>query len=1102
MATAPRILTFNFHEPYVCLMAKTGLHLFVGEYENPPLARPWHTQYRAVPKNVVLLEEAVWRRDLMAGKFDVAIAHNETNAFDIFRAPCPKLLACHNRKTFLRTTVTENREETMETFDRLLQKLRDQFGFVFISATKRDDYGVPGRVILPGIDVDEYGGYTGTEGEILRVGNMMRERDLMFDVAFQERVCCGLPNRVAGDNPTILGAKAAASFEDLLDKFRRLRCLLHVTREEWEDGYNLSMLEAMACGSPVIALANRTSPLTDGKDGFVSYNAGVLHKRARELLADRDLARAIGARGRETVAEKFPLEAFTTAWREAIETAAKHSPRRRALSAARTDPEAKGSSILLHYLSSPVTTGRYFERAARKRFNVMTVGFRCPEDVLDLWGFPTPPPAYPAHDIDVPLESTCAEIRERIPEDFTADLYLWIDSGPKVVPPDLHLLEMLKACYLIDTHIAPDLRMNMARHFDYTFLAQQAQVGPFLDAGLRNVAWLPLGCSPELHDVGPLERTYDVGFICHPRGDHTDRRRNMMRALSERFPNSRIGQCWPDEMAQAYAQSKIVVNACINRDVNMRVFEALASGALLITDEAEGLEDLFEDGVHLVVYRNDEDVLGLVERYLADDEARERIAAAGCAFVHEKHTYDHRMAELAALIAEGRGEGRGAKGDGRFQLGGYFRLRRAEMIEHVPRGAARVLDVGCGAGDFGQQLKKRGEQQVVGIELNSRACAMAKEVLDDALEGNIETMDLPFEDGRFDCIVFSDVLEHLIDPTAALRRASRVLASDGVVLMSIPNVRYYEVVQMLINGRWQYLDAGIMDRNHVRFFTATEIREMIARAGLVVADIEPLWAVSEDKLPRNPDGTVSLNRATIGPFDDEEYRDLLTYQYVAAAVEPGADRLAKARLALDGKKYELAYGLAREAYSVDEAERRRIMAKAVAKLGKLDDAETLYREALDLTPDDAAIKSDLGILCVAMNRPAEAKSFLEQALRDDPTNDRARGALGLVYMGEGAFEPAFACFREAIEARVENRTLVAHLIRAADSLDQLADVEDLVERCVGSYPDDSALAYAHAALLAQLGKTRDARTQLEALLERAPDHQPARQLLDSLNQTA
>jgi len=64
-------------------------------------------------------------------------------------------------------------------------------------------------------------------------------------------------------------------------------------------------------------------------------------------------------------------------------------------------------------------------------------------------------------------------------------------------------------------------------------------------------------------------------------------------------------------------------------------------------------------------------------------------------------------------------------------------------------------------------------------------------------------MDLPFDDGYFDCIVLADVLEHLWDPLAALKKLKRHLSDSGTVVASMPNVRYLTVVERLAGGRWE-----------------------------------------------------------------------------------------------------------------------------------------------------------------------------------------------------------------------------------------------------------------------------------------------------------
>lgn len=1093
----PRVLTFNFHEPYLCLLAKTGYPITVGMYEKPPYARPWQTKFRPIPQNITLLEEAHWRRDLNAGHFDVVIAHNEMNAADLFGAPVPCILVCHNRRTFLETTVSGDKEQGRHTYEKLLNRLREKFTFVFISESKRADYRIDGPVIPPGIDVEEYGGYLGDLREILRVGNAMRSRNLMFDVDFQERVCEGFPNRVVGEDAAMPMARPSKSFEDLLDCYRNLRCLLHVTREAYEDGYNLSTLEAMACGMPVVSLANSTSPITDGVDGFASYDADILRGRLRELLDDRELARCIGEKGRATVAAKFPMQAFIDRWRAVIEEAASRHTASAAAHGAAFSGDFPRLNILMEYCQSPFSTGQYFEEALRKDNEVVTTGIRIPDEMVREWGFDGSPPLRKPHDLprrlDEPLSGTIA----RQEKGWDPSLYLWIDSGVDDLS-DIESLPCPRACYIIDTHCAFETRLAIARRFNFTFLAQKTRLDDFVRAGVPNVAWAPLACSPKLHAVGPMDRKYDVAFVGAVPDDPNDRRKKLLDAVAWQFPNSWIGKAWPEDMARIYAQAKIVVNVSAARDINMRVFEALASGAMLITDEADGLEELFRDGEHLAIYRNDSDLPLLIEHYLRSDGDRKRIAKAGNALVLNEHTYRHRTRQMMLMILEGIGALGGISGESRFSRGGYYRSPRPELQAHVPLRAKRVLDCGCGGGEFGLALKQRGAREVCGIEIVERAYAFAKERLDHAILGSIEELQLPWEDEYFDCVVFGDVLEHLVEPVAALRKVSRVLSRDGVIVMSIPNIRFWQQVMMHANGRWQYEDAGIMDRTHLRFFCAPDMCQMVVDAGLDVLKIAPLSMWPPSELPRDKDGCLRLGKLTLGPLDDAEYQDLLVYQYLVIAAKPGMDRLADAKFALESHDNQAAYQLAESAAGANKTERLRIMAKAMARTGVLDRAEALYREAVSGNPGDTDARAELGLLLVASGREHEAEEHLRTALDCDPANYRAIGALGLIALARGDDKGAMDKFAQALDIEIDNAPLVSRLLDCAIRTRKFSAALAAARRYVDFYPGNVDIALRLAETLHAAGESREAIDRLDTLLLLQPGHVAATALLERI----
>jgi glycosyltransferase involved in cell wall biosynthesis/Flp pilus assembly protein TadD len=1095
---ARRILTFNFHEPYLHMLAGTGHTFTVGTFEQPPLNRPWLSQFRPLPPNMTLEPEQRWRSDLEAGNFDLLIAHNENNAAAVYETDVPAVLVCHNRRSYMHTTMPADAPDEHEAYNRLLDRLQERFQFVFISESKQQDYNVPGRIIPPGIDTTLFrNGYTGEVAEVLRVGNRMRERDRMFDVGLQERITAGLPNRVVGDNPTLPGAQPAASLEELLALYHRLRCYLHVTRDAFEDGYNLAMLEAMACGMPVVSYANVTSPLIDGENGFISGDVPELRERLEELLRDLDTARRIGAKGRETVAERFPYDRFLERWNAVIEDTLATGPR----SPLKRERVVPRLSVLMEYSASPVTTGRYFEWALRKDHEVVTAGLRVPEDLLYRWRFPEPAPPYPPHDIDLPLEATYAQLVEHFPRNFEPDLLFYVDSGRQGVPADLDGLNMPKVCYLIDTHVGPEERLRIARHFDFVFLAQRAQVPLFKRAGIRNVHWLPLACSEELHSsVWPQERTLDVAWVGRCMEDATDRRRGLVETVCERFPNSVRAQVYPQTMADLYNRAKIVVNAAVKNDLNMRVFEAMASGALLITDEADGLEDLFTDREHLVIYRSDEDLVSLVEYYLEHDDERERIARAGQALVREKHTYRARAQTLFTHVWEALNTVQGISGEERFHAGGYYRNERPELAAQVPETARRVLDIGCGGGAFGAGLKRRGVAEVVGIEILEQAHALAKQVLDDALLGNIEQMDLPFEDGYFDCITFGDVLEHLIEPQTVLRKLARVLAPDGVMVASIPNARFCQVVSMLAHGRWEYVDAGILDRTHLRFFTRIEMVKLFRDAGLEVKALGALSMLDPTQLERDTNDFIHMDKLTYGPVDDAEFRDLLTYQYLILAAKPHADPLLPARKDFEQGDYDRAIEEAEKVVAADAVARYTLVGKACAALKRFAEAEGAYCEALKLAVADTEALQGLIMALTAQERAEEAGSFIDRALQALPEDARLLDLAAQAALARGDRRRALEAFFASLDQNFDQERVLDECARLGAELNRLEEVAPHMRRFVDFYPAKSNIAAAFVRVLKTLEETEEAEQRLDTLLMFFPDEPEVQALLQELEQ--
>src|SRR5207244_585630 len=120
---------------------------------------------------------------------------------------------------------------------------------------------------------------------------------------------------------------------------------------------------------------------------------------------------------------------------------------------------------------------------------------------------------------------------------------------------------------------------------------------------------------PAIHRKHHLAKQYDVSFVGNlcP-GPRTE----LLEQIRRRFPNTFVGRAYFEAMAQTYSMSKTVFNRSVQNDVNMRVFEALACGSLLLTNDLRenGQDELFRDGVHLATYRDVEDLLDKLAYYL------------------------------------------------------------------------------------------------------------------------------------------------------------------------------------------------------------------------------------------------------------------------------------------------------------------------------------------------------------------------------------------------------------------------------------------------------------------------------------------------------
>ena len=704
------------------------------------------------------------------------------------------------------------------------------------------------------------------------------------------------------------------------------------------------------------------------------------------------------------------------------------------------------------------------------------------------------------------------------PNDF--ELFLRVDDGLDDPVPN-HLKPLV--FWAIDTHLAPDRCLKLARQADLVFAAQKMGVEYLATAGVRHVDWIPLAWDPEIHGRRHTDNRFDVAFVGHI---VSEERRRLIQLLQQRFPRSFFGQADHRQMAEIYSAAKIVFNRSVRDDINMRVFEGLGSGAMVITDDLShfGQNELLQPGEHLVTYSSDKELLDQVAFYLQHPQERDRIAQRGWTQAIQNHTYLHRMQQLlrrterhlaspsavdgegphpidqkvsacliswkrpeqlcqvvASLLKEPRiddiviwnnnpdisldfrdervrvvGNGQnmitygrylatqyakhdiiytqdddcfvrnigelietfchdpsrmahslklghllrnpehvrdGAQmglvgwgavyhrdqvnvlnqykarhGEDRFLVrdadrlftvlqhqrhrtlladvvdldgadgpeamsvqpdhvsitqeaierahqflrethsgggipdvganpsGGpvphhvaiksknYYEFARPDVLELVPDSARRVLDLGCGSGNLGAALRTRQQAHVTGIELNPRAAAVASQQLNEVVVGDVQSPEMEFPPGAFDCVICADILEHLRDPLSVLRKIRRWLSPAGTLVTSIPNVRNHQVIRSLLAGNWTYESAGLLDEDHVRFFTRREIEKLLFRAGFDIRHLTMIGGEGfSDWVQRGSPLQLKLGPFQLRAGSAQEAAEFFAYQYLAVA---------------------------------------------------------------------------------------------------------------------------------------------------------------------------------------------------------------------------
>ena len=212
------------------------------------------------------------------------------------------------------------------------------------------------------------------------------------------------------------------------------------------------------------------------------------------------------------------------------------------------------------------------------------------------------------------------------------------------------------------------------------------------------------------------------------------------------------------------------------------------------------------------------------------------------------------------------------------------------MFERPPQ---LFVDIGCGTAATASEQKRRfPASTVIGFEYSADAAAVARQRIDRVVQGDIERADfagLGIAPGSIDGLLLADVLEHLYDPWSLLLRLRPFLAPNAQIVASIPNARNLVLLSELAAGDFGYVEAGLLDVTHIRFFTKRNMLQMFADTGYEVTGMS---RCDDGRIPPFGDVPLPANISTSSlvfvNLDAEALEELRTIQYYVKP-KPGAN---------------------------------------------------------------------------------------------------------------------------------------------------------------------------------------------------------------------
>ena len=232
---------------------------------------------------------------------------------------------------------------------------------------------------------------------------------------------------------------------------------------------------------------------------------------------------------------------------------------------------------------------------------------------------------------------------------FQPEIILFVEGGNmNIFPTNLQNFQCMKLWWGIDTHNDYEKHLLISRLFDHSFIAQKDFVSILQKDGISSVSWFPLATPETDIEITASNRKFDISYVGSQNWLLYPERKTLIDLIKKKYKNIFVGSASASEMMQIYRDSKIVLNFSLKNDINMRVFEAIGAGSLLLTNEIKGngINDLLESKIDYDTYSSSEDLVTKIDYYLNNETQRSEIATSGYKRIITSHKYSDRATEI------------------------------------------------------------------------------------------------------------------------------------------------------------------------------------------------------------------------------------------------------------------------------------------------------------------------------------------------------------------------------------------------------------------------------------------------------------------------